>query len=108
MQRISRFTLIDVDEFARKINGFKPYTYVMKKNSSKKCFFLKLNSCLIYPIRPLICKFYPFQLNFTDNTYVFTFTTECQGVGKGDILKKIFFKRLFKVFKTSLGKNKFK
>ena len=97
--RIFIRTLRDLDIFAEKIEGFEPYIYQMKKTEDGKCVFLKDNSCSIYQIRPLICRFYPFQLkNLRNNRYAFTYTDECSGIGKGPQLKRNFFERLFSKF----------
>ena len=52
----------------RDYNGDKlykdSYSYEMKKNKKGKCFFLKENQCCIYEFRPIICRFYPFELKF--------------------------------------------
>lgn len=69
----------------------------MKKTKKGKCVFLKDNSCFIYEARPLICRFYPFQLkNIKTDKYAFEYTTECPGIGKGPRLRKRFFEKLFK------------
>ena len=69
----------------------------MKKSSEGKCVFLKDNRCSIYPSRPLICMFYPFELKFTENkqSHSFDFTVECPGINQGNVLTKTDFKRLF-------------
>jgi len=104
--QISKSTLMGLDEFAEKIEGFEPYIYQMKKTEDGKCVFLKENSCSIYQIRPLICKYYPFQLkNLRNNRYAFTYTNECQGTGKGPQLKKDFFEKLFDKFIELMKEN---
>ena len=79
----------------------------MKKSRNRKCVFLKGNSCSIYQIRPLICRFYPFQLkNPRKKRHVFEYTDECPGIGKGPLLKKTFFEHLFRRFMDSMEKNR--
>jgi Fe-S-cluster containining protein len=96
--RISRKTSKSLADFAEKVEGFEPYVYCMKKTDDGKCVFLRNDLCSIYEIRPLICRFYPFQLKSTKTgRYAFECTTECPGVGTGPELKKGFFERLFKV-----------
>ena len=96
----------DLNEFAEKIESFEPYIYQMRKNEDGKCVFLKDNSCSIYQIRPLICRFYPFQLkNLGNNIYAFTYTDECSGIGKGLQLKRDFFERLFDKFTELMKEN---
>lgn len=81
---------------AEEIKGFEPYVYAMRKTEEEKCFFLKDKSCTIYLMRPLVCRFYPFPLkNLGNNRYVFEYTEECPGIGKGPRLKKSFFETLF-------------
>jgi len=99
VDHISKSTSMDFDKFAEKIKGFEPYIYQMRKTEDGKCVFLKDNSCSIYQIRPLICRFYPFQLkNLGNNRYAFAYTDECQGIGKGPQLKRNFFERFFSKF----------
>jgi len=104
--RISRKTLIDLDELAEKIEGFEPYIYQMRKTENGKCFFLKDNLCSIYQIRPLICRFYPFKLqNIGSSKYVFAYTKECPGIGKKSLLERDFFEKLFREFMEAMRKN---
>lgn len=103
---ISRKTSKSLDDFAEKVEGFEPYVYRMKKTNDGKCVFLRDNSCSIYETRPLICRFYPFQLkNIRTDRYAFEYTTECPGIGKGTQLKKRFFERLFRKLIESVNKN---
>ena len=104
--RISEMNFLGLDEFAEKIEGFEPYVYRMRKTEERKCVFLEDDSCSIYQIRPLICRFYPFELkNPGKNRYVFDYTDECPGIGKGLQLKKAFFEQLFREFKDSMKNN---
>lgn len=85
------------EDFSVSINGKAPYVYEMKKSSDGKCVFLKDSRCSIYPLRPLICMFYPFELKFDQDAelYNFDFTVECPGIGVGKALAIADFKRLF-------------
>ena len=95
-QRISNETLLDCHEFAETVSGFEPYIYEMKKTSEGQCFFLKNDRCAVYEIRPLICRFYPFELkNLGNNKYQFSYTNKCPSIGKGPHLKRAFFENLF-------------
>jgi len=106
VNRIFHKTLVPIEDFTEKIEGFNPYVYRMKKTIDGKCVFLKDNQCTIYVIRPLICRFYPFQLkNIGINRYAFTYTDECPGIGKGSQLKKKFFERLFTKLIELMNKN---
>jgi len=78
----------------------------MRKTEDRRCFFLKNNLCAIYKIRPLICRFYPFQLkNLGNNRYSFSYTNSCTGIGKGPQLKRVFFESLFSKFTNAMEEN---
>jgi len=94
-------------EFAEKAEGFEPYIYKMKKTLDGKCVFLKDSSCSIYAKRPLVCRFYPFELkNMGNNRYTFICTEECPAIGKGPLLRRSYFERLFKNLTRLAMKNK--
>ena len=94
---ISAETCLPKQEFTKEITGKTPYCYELKKNSEGKCFFLKDNHCSIYMLRPLICRFYPFELKFEQdkNQHVFDFTVECPGISKGKMMTRKEFEELF-------------
>jgi Fe-S-cluster containining protein len=96
-KRTAQKTQKATGEFAEKIEGSEPYVYRMKKTRDGKCVFLKDSRCSIYDIRPLICRFYPFQLKKVGSReLVFAYTNKCLGIGKGPRLKRSFFEKLFK------------
>lgn len=104
--RISEETGLNLGGFSEEIEGFEPYSCRMKKTEDGKCVFLKDNLCAIYEIRPIICRFYPFQLkNIGNDRYVFSCTEECPGIGNGTRLKKVFFEHLFNEFKKAMRKH---
>ena len=91
------------EAFAATIDGFEPYVFQMKKTVEGRCVFLRGNACSIYEVRPLICRFYPFHLqNRGHGRYVFRYTVECPGLGKGPPLKRRFFEALFAEFTASM------
>lgn len=96
-QAISAETHLPIEAFAESIAGKAPYCFEMKKPYSGKCFFLKDNSCSIYTVRGLICRFYPFELKFDPDqkTHVFDFTVECPAIGVGRKIGKKEFAELF-------------
>jgi len=105
-ERISKETLLDVHEFAIEVSGAEPYIYEMRKTRDGKCLFLKDNRCTIYRVRPLICRFYPFELrNLGNNRYIFSHTNQCPGIGKGPQLKTTFFESLFSEFTNATEEN---
>lgn len=106
VDRIAEKTLRNRGEFAERVVGSEPYAYLMKKTENGKCIFLVDSLCSIYQIRPLICRFYPFELkNVNGGKYAFICTDECPNVGKGPRLGRTFFERLFKEFLESMKAN---
>jgi len=91
--------------FTTDIRNTATYRYEMKKTSQGKCLFLKDdNDCAIYSTRPLICRFYPFELKFLKDKgrYGFEFTLECPEIGKGKKFTKKDFEQLFILAKEKL------
>jgi Fe-S-cluster containining protein len=68
----------------------------MLKQRTGDCIFLSSNTCTIYEIRPLTCRFYPFSLEEpVQGSYEFELTNEkCPGIGKGQLLNEEFFRDL--------------
>jgi Fe-S-cluster containining protein len=89
-QRIAAHTKQSILGFAGETAEKMPYVYEMHKNpNTGKCTFLVENQCTIYEQRPLICRFYPFELTTTDDgTYVFKETTECPSINKKETKNK--------------------
>ncbi len=101
-EAISAETGLAIERFATE-SGTPPYIYRMEKPEGK-CFFLKNNQCIIYKSRPLICRFYPFELKFDADkqTHVFSFTLECPMVNRGKTLSRKDFEELFALAKERL------
>jgi hypothetical protein len=94
--RISRATHMVLEDFCKPANHVSaPFSRAMKKQSGT-CIFLDSNSmCRIYASRPLICRCYPFPVEFDKQTIAFTTPTkECPGVGRGARLPREFFEKL--------------
>lgn len=90
-------------KFAVKVEGKAPYSYEMKKKDGK-CVFFENGGCRIYSVRPLICRFYPFELkSLADGRYTFLYTSECKGINKGAVLSKNYFKKLFRLACLRMG-----
>jgi Fe-S-cluster containining protein len=104
-RRIAEYVCHPIENFAEATGEIKPYIYQIKKSTKGKCFFLDNNQCTIYNLRPLICRFYPFELKFSkgQGSYVFDFTFECPTIGKGKNLTREDFKDLFIMAKEKLG-----
>jgi Fe-S-cluster containining protein len=98
-EQIAKATAQPISAFARKIKNKTPYVYEMKKTAEKgKCVFLKNNRCTIYPLRPLICRFYPFELKTSqDGKYQFFFTEECPGINTGRKLSEVYFRKMLRL-----------
>jgi len=103
-QRIAHYTHQPIFNFAYPVRGKSPYIYEVQKDSvTKKCLFHLNGRCKIYSHRPLICKFYPFQLTTEHEKYTFKITSECPAVHsvdthcEGEILSERYFKRLLRV-----------
>jgi Fe-S-cluster containining protein len=97
-EQIAKATLQPTSEFTVKIKDKAPYSYEMKKTEDGKCVFLENNCCTIYAVRPLICRFYPFELKIAHSgKYTFLYTSECSGINKGPILSKSYFRKLFRL-----------
>jgi len=104
--QISEKVSLPIDQFAVEVDGFKPYAYTMKKTDKGTCVFLRDKLCSIYKIRPLVCRFYPFQLrNLGYRRYVFACTWECPGLGKGPLLGRDLFERIFRDFLDSMRRD---
>ena len=90
-------TNLAITDFSFQIDDKLPFGHEMKKTSEGKCVFLKENKCTIYLMRPLICRFYPFELRFEKDKqmHVFDFTLECPEIGRGKDFSKIDFEKLF-------------
>lgn len=97
-EQIATATLQPISEFTARIRDKAPYSYEMKKTEDGKCVFLENNCCTIYAVRPLICKFYPFELRMAyRQKYTFFYTSECLGINKGPMLSKNYFRKLFRM-----------
>jgi Fe-S-cluster containining protein len=94
---ISAETGLPNHDFTTQAKNRNLYCYEMKKTSEGRCVFLNDNQCIIYMLRPLICRFYPFELKFDQekNQHVFDFTLECPAIGKGKMMTREDFEELF-------------
>jgi len=103
-KKIAKHTSSCIPDFSTEIGDKFPYIYEMKKTSERKCVFLKEEKCSIYRLRPLICIFYPFELEFNSDKgmHNFNFTVECPGISQGKVFQEKDFKRLFKLAQERL------
>ena len=102
-ENISGFVGQQISEFAEKVEGRSPYVFGMRKTRDVgRCLFLMDNKCAIYLKRPIICRFYPFELiPTTNNRSEFHCSDECPGLGKGKLLTEGYFQRLFQTARRS-------
>ena len=97
-EQIAKATLQPISQFTVKIKDKAPYSYEMKKTEDGKCVFLENDHCTIYSVRPLICRFYPFELKILPSRkYQFLFTEECPGINKGGMLSEGYFRKMFRL-----------
>lgn len=75
----------------------KTYSHEILKDNGK-CIFLKDNICKIYDNRPLVCRFYPFEMKLIEkDVYHILFSgKKCNAIDKGKKLNKYFFRELAK------------
>ena len=107
-EQISTATKKPISEFAVKIKDKEPYSYEMTKTAEDgTCVFLEQNQCTIYALRPLVCRFYPFELKTTNpRKHKFTPTDECPGLGKGRVLQEEYFRKLFRLARGRVKRNR--
>jgi Fe-S-cluster containining protein len=96
LKRIAEATHLSSNEFCRASHTSpQPFRYIMRE-SYGACTFLDSNSmCRIYDSRPVICRCYPFTIQFDENSIVFLVSSkDCSGLGRGSRLPKGFFEKL--------------
>ena len=94
--RIAQATQMPLEGFCKPANHSPaPFFRIMRKESGT-CIFLDGNSmCRVYSTRPLICRCYPFPVEFDEQVVTFASPTkDCPGVGRGAKLPKEFFEKL--------------
>ncbi len=108
-ERIATYIQRPTETFATKnMGGRTPYVFQMrKKPKTGQCIFLQNNQCSIYSVRPLICRFYPFELTTnSEGIYVFRETQECPAISSPDAAEKteplgeLFFEGLLKLARS--------
>jgi len=90
---ISKETSIPVEQFACETQD-QTYRYEMSKPNGA-CYFLNGNQCRLYDHRPLVCRFYPFEMKNEEGSLKILFAGEgCVGRSRGQRLGERFFRRL--------------
>lgn len=87
---------IPLETFAVPSPCTPPYAFSMRKVEGR-CVFLRRTECTVYAVRPLVCRFFPFELRRSEpEGYEFVGTEEyCPGLGRGRLLTHRLFKELF-------------
>ena len=92
----------DGKEFALKSNKTSPYEFKMRKVKGSCVFLKKDNLCEIYDARPLVCKFFPFELKRGGKWGI---SGGCEGVGLGKKVPKKVFRDLKKLAEARFSGN---
>ncbi len=107
LDSITKTTHLPLNEFSRASHTApKPFRRIMRENYGA-CIFLGDNSkCGIYDSRPMICRCYPFSVEWDETNSTFSLLrNDCPGLGRGIKLQKEFFEKLAQEvmsnFKTS-------
>jgi len=105
-ERLAQFVRKRVGEFAEKVEGKAPYVYETKKSHEGKCVFYTDSQCSVYRLRPLVCRFYPFELAPSEREiFRFRATYECPCISSTEMeeLSEAFFRRLLRFALRELG-----
>lgn len=84
----------------------EPFRHIMRESYGACMFLDKDSMCSIYSSRPMICRCYPFSIQFDVDNIVFSVSSkDCPGLNRGSKLPKEFFEKLgqevISNFKTS-------
>jgi Fe-S-cluster containining protein len=102
-ENISEMTSRPVEDFACRTEGYEPYVYEMRKRTNGRCPFLEEDTCTIYDSRPLVCRYYPFELRtLASGRLVFSSTKECPGIDRGKRLGRVYFEELFRLARNQI------
>ncbi|MBN1151084.1 YkgJ family cysteine cluster protein [candidate division WOR-3 bacterium] len=86
MIKIPKFLGISQDDFRLKYTARdEDGNNIIKDGHPSKCRFLFQNKCMIYPVRPVQCRTYPFWSSNLQDEKKF-FSLPCPGIGKGKIV----------------------
>jgi Fe-S-cluster containining protein len=92
--RIEKNLGLKREDFAELVQDSHPFKYLMKMVDGKCIFLDEDKTCKIYESRPLICRCFPFWIEKKGNLFEFKASSDCPGLGKGNILKNEFFRDL--------------
>ncbi|WXG39567.1 MAG: YkgJ family cysteine cluster protein [Candidatus Freyarchaeum deiterrae] len=92
--RIEKNSRFKREDFTEKIRGYHPFRFLMRMVDGKCVFLDEDKTCKIYDFRPLICRCFPFWIERKGNLFEFKASSDCSGIGKGNILDEAFFEGL--------------
>ena len=85
---IASFLNLTVEEFKKNWTEIR-HGKIVIKDPKKDCPFLKNNRCIIYPVRPLQCKTWPFwEICLVEKNWEKRVASSCPGVGNGKLYSK--------------------
>jgi Fe-S-cluster containining protein len=90
---IGKITGKPAKEFCTLAKSAGPYKFRMRKRKGRCVFLGEDRMCAIYSHRPLICRFFPFELK-ADGSW--DYSRACEGVGLGRRVPARFFRGLEK------------
>jgi len=109
IERIKRFTELDIDRFAIFRDGF-----YRLRNVDGRCIFLDDNGCRIYPIKPIGCSIYPLIFNSIHGPAIDSlcplakeFIYRCRDIGEALNLLKDFLRELEDSYSYKVNWNTF-
>jgi hypothetical protein len=96
LKSIAKTTNLSTDEFCRVSHAApEPFRHIMRESCGACIFLGRESTCDIYDSRPMICRCYPFLIQFDENNIVFSvFSKDCPGLGRGRKLTKEFFEKI--------------
>ncbi|WP_423791990.1 YkgJ family cysteine cluster protein [Methanocaldococcus indicus] len=90
IQNIAGYLNISFKDFIKKYCRYFNGKRGEIKKVNGKCVFFKDNGCSIYKVRPIICRFRPYSIQFKNNELVITydkwFLENCKGLFKGELI----------------------
>ena len=66
-----------------------PAYIALKKMDTGDCIFLKDDLCMIHPVRPVVCRSFPFTFNDSDGEWSWGLSAKreiCPGLGTGPLV----------------------
>ncbi len=94
---ITKHLKISVDEFIKHYARREGKYLCLIDRDGEDCILLKDDKCLIYPVRPIQCRTFPFwPQNLKTEKRWFSIQDECPGIGEGNAFSKEEIEKVFK------------